>query len=75
MAVGVKAGEKLHESAFELPAATTTVTPFAVAAPMLVSYNGSAPFPPRLILNTEGVKPLAVIQSMAECCHERAPEP
>lgn len=75
MASATNAGEKLHVSAFELPAATTTTIPALVAAPMAVVYAGSEPLPPRLMLMTEGFAPLVVIQSMADICHDRAPDP
>lgn len=75
MALAAKAGEKLQESEFEFPAATTTVTPLLVAASITEVYPESAPWPPKLMLSTAGRRPEVVTQSMAEYCQDRAPEP
>ena len=75
IASAANAGEKLQASALELPAATTTVRPAAVAAPMALVYAASWPEPPKLMLITAGLAPVVVIQSMAAICQERAPEP
>src|SRR5262245_51601093 len=64
IAVGTRAGEKLHASALELPDAIAYVTSpremeFATAS----SRAASAP-PPRLMFATAGLIALAVTQSM-----------
>ena len=74
IASAANAGEKLQASELEFPAATTTVMPATVAAPIALVYAGSEPLPPRLMLMIDGFTPLALNQSIAAICQERAPE-
>ena len=53
MADGALAGDAVHASAFELPAATTTVMPLATAR-ATASFIDALDPPPRLMLRTAG---------------------
>ena len=54
IAFGTRAGEDLHASCFEFPAATTTVTPSAMRLLTAVSNAKDAP-PPKLMFATAGL--------------------
>src|SRR6266536_3289557 len=80
------AGVKLAKSPFELPAATTYVTPAAtelqiaacMASPLLrPQFPSSEPLPPKLILATlmRSAAALALTQSMPHTTDEVEPEP
>jgi len=75
MADGANAGEYWHASAFELPAATTTVTPASVARSIAVPTKLCVPRPPKLALMTAGRRPFCTIQSTARVHQENCPPP
>lgn len=75
MALGTKAGEKLHALLFSLPAATTTTTPALTAASMAFLYVDDVPGPPRLMLATAGFGPEVTTQSRDPVIHEVYPDP
>jgi hypothetical protein len=76
MALGTYAGENPHESEFELPAATTTITPFAVAVSMAFFTEFTTALPPRLALKIFfGYAVTPATQSKAAMNHEKLPEP
>src|SRR5262245_35567276 len=75
MALGARDGEDAQASAFELPAATTTVMPSLVAPATAASTAVFAP-PPRLMLSTAG-PPVwsAAAQLMPATTSDVHPEP
>ena len=78
MAVGARAGDCVHASAVELPAATTTVTPAVVRLATELSSGVEMP-PPRLMLTTIGRDGLACFccstQSRPAITPDDEPEP
>ena len=75
-AAGELAGEYLHASSFELPAAATNVTPSAMTRAAAELTENEYP-PPRLMFATAGVPAvwLATIQSRPAITPDQEPEP